>query len=233
MLALHAMMVADAIVVPSHSMVDPIEMVRRRLRFLPDSPVHVVSHGRPAWQAPDQRPLQVPMRLFLPGIASWTKNIPFMARVLEANRTGGGPALHLTITATGSEVIDGSHLATAFADVMDSVSFIGVRPRDELPHLYAEHDVVVFPSLVESFGHPPLEAMTMGMPVVASDRSWAREVCKDGALYADPKDPGEWVDALRRIHNSGRRENDAGQMRALAFDWDRAAEDYAELLLAT
>jgi glycosyltransferase involved in cell wall biosynthesis len=99
-----------------------------------------------------------------------------------------------------------------------------------LPSLYADHDVVVFPSLVESFGHPPLEAMTMGMPVIASDRAWAREICNDGAMYADPKDPGAWVGALRRIHDGGHRANQAGRARALAFSWDRAAQAYADLL---
>jgi len=44
----------------------------------------------------------------------------------------------------------------------------------------------VFPSISETFGHPLVEAMSMGLPVIASDTSIHREVCKDSAVYYSP-----------------------------------------------
>ena len=54
--------------------------------------------------------------------------------------------------------------------------------------LYAGAQVFLFPSLYEGFGLPPLEAMTMGCPVVTSNVSSLSEVCGEAALYADPLD---------------------------------------------
>ena len=53
----------------------------------------------------------------------------------------------------------------------------------------ADHDVLVFPSLTETFGFPLVEAMAVGVPVVAADTPIHREICGDAALYFEPKNP--------------------------------------------
>jgi len=64
------------------------------------------------------------------------------------------------------------------------------RANDEqLMTLYAHAKVFVFPSFMEGFGIPPLEALTFGVPVVCSDIPVIREVCGDAVRYADPSDP--------------------------------------------
>lgn len=63
------------------------------------------------------------------------------------------------------------------------VTLLGRVEYDELPMLYHSHDVFVTASLSETFGHPLVEAMAAGIPVVASDTAVHREVCKDAALY--------------------------------------------------
>ena len=63
---------------------------------------------------------------------------------------------------------------------------IGDVPRSRLSGLYREHDVFVFPSLIESYGHPLVEAMACGLPVVASRIPASVEVCGDAAVYFDP-----------------------------------------------
>jgi glycosyltransferase involved in cell wall biosynthesis len=60
---------------------------------------------------------------------------------------------------------------------------------DELKALYARAKVFVFPSFMEGFGLPPLEALAFGVPVVCSDIPVIREVCGDVVRYADPSDP--------------------------------------------
>jgi len=63
---------------------------------------------------------------------------------------------------------------------------LGSRSYDSLPELYRSHDVFVFPSVSETFGHPMAEAMSVGLPIVVADTSVAREICGDAALYFKP-----------------------------------------------
>lgn len=69
------------------------------------------------------------------------------------------------------------------------VVLVGGLGEDELAALYRAAEVLVYPSLVEGFGLPPIEAMACGTPVVTSDRSSMREVAEGAALLADPEDP--------------------------------------------
>lgn len=61
--------------------------------------------------------------------------------------------------------------------------------NDELGMLYRRAAVLVFPSLAEGFGLPPVEALHAGTPVIASNIPAFREVLEDAALYVDPYDP--------------------------------------------
>jgi glycosyltransferase involved in cell wall biosynthesis len=66
--------------------------------------------------------------------------------------------------------------------------FLGYVDREDMRRLYAGAQFFLFPSLYEGFGLPPLEAMTMGCPVVTSNVSSLPEVCGEAALYANPLD---------------------------------------------
>ncbi len=68
------------------------------------------------------------------------------------------------------------------------VQMLGDVEYAHLPELYARADCFIFPSCVESFGHPMVEAMASGLPVVAADTSINREILGDAALYFDPFD---------------------------------------------
>lgn len=68
----------------------------------------------------------------------------------------------------------------------DGIIVPGYIPDCELPIVYTNALCLVFPSLYEGFGLPPLEAMSCGCPVVASNLSSIPEVCGDAALYFDP-----------------------------------------------
>ena len=68
--------------------------------------------------------------------------------------------------------------------------------------LYQENDIFVFPSLVESFGHPLVEAMASGLPIIASDIPVHREICADAAVYFDPLDPDDLADKIVALSNN-------------------------------
>lgn len=229
-LALHALAVADEVVVPTRSMVTPIRQLRERYRFLRETPIHVVHYGAPDWSPAGERPFRDPVALLLVGLAAAHKNMPFMATVLRLLNSDGSRRARLTLTATPDQVVDGKTLGEWFVEVTDHVSFLGSVSRANLPSLYAEHDIVVFPSHYEAFGQPLVEAMTMGIPIVAVDRDWAQEICADAATYAPLEDAQAWADAISTLVRIGRRGNAAGLARAEQFDWDETARSYADLL---
>jgi len=68
------------------------------------------------------------------------------------------------------------------------VKLIGKIPEEDLPALYASARMFVYPSLYEGFGLPVLEAMTLGVPVIASKKSSLPEVGGDSVVYCDPDD---------------------------------------------
>lgn len=129
-------------------------------------------------------------------------------------------------------VITGSHGDDPLAPLVerlglaDAVELRGWLAADELDRLYAESTALVFPTLFEGFGLPPLEAMARGCPVIVSDLPVMREVAGDAARYVDPTDAASiaraieavCVDAGLRAHMSA-----AGLARAAAFSWDRTA----------
>jgi glycosyltransferase involved in cell wall biosynthesis len=96
----------------------------------------------------------------------------------------------------------------------------------ELKSLYESALCFVFPSLYEGFGIPPLEAMQMGCPVVASNAAALPEVLADAALYASPLDQAELLAQIVRIRDdAGLRQAlvEAGRLRASRYQWDDSA----------
>jgi glycosyltransferase involved in cell wall biosynthesis len=95
-----------------------------------------------------------------------------------------------------------------------------------LQSLYAGACALVLPSLDEGFGLPALEAMTLGVPVVASDRGALPEVVGEAGLLVDPTDPAALADALGRILDEpelGARCAARGPAQARMFDWRSSA----------
>ncbi|HXQ31620.1 MAG TPA: glycosyltransferase family 1 protein [Steroidobacteraceae bacterium] len=108
---------------------------------------------------------------------------------------------------------------TVLADVSD----------EQKAWLYARSAGFVFPSLVEGFGMPPIEAMYFGKPVFVTRLSCLPEVCGDAAYYFDSFEPAR----MREVIESGlaRAETRAGAVRAWAghYSWQRAANQYLAL----
>jgi glycosyltransferase involved in cell wall biosynthesis len=72
-------------------------------------------------------------------------------------------------------------------------------PIEHMASLYAGATALIFPSLMEGFGYPALEAMACGTPVITSNRSSLPEVTGDAALYVTPENIREIVAAMRRL----------------------------------
>jgi glycosyltransferase involved in cell wall biosynthesis len=141
------------------------------------------------------------------------------ARLFEAMSLLPGPRLVLT----GYE-----------GPVPDGVESLGRVSYDELASLYRRAAAVVFPSLYEGFGQPPLEAMACGCPVACSDAASLPEVVGDAARLFDPTSAEAIAAAVRDVLASPGEWAAKGLGRAAGFTWERCAREheavYRELL---
>jgi len=112
------------------------------------------------------------------------------------------------------------------------VRHVGFVEHDTLPVLYRRATALVFPSLYEGFGTPPLEAMASGCPVAASSAGSLPEVVGDAALSFDATDVDAIAAAIERIvADAALRERlrAGGPAHAARFTWARAAREHLEL----
>jgi alpha-1,3-rhamnosyl/mannosyltransferase len=104
---------------------------------------------------------------------------------------------------------------------------LGYVARSALPSLYRGASMLVFPSLYEGFGLPPLEAMFYGCPVVASNHPVIAEVVGDAGMLVSPEDRSALGQAIVQIlTDRNRRANfiERGYRRAAFFTWERCGE---------
>lgn len=102
----------------------------------------------------------------------------------------------------------------------------GVITDGELRSLYRNARCLVFPSLYEGFGIPPLEAMQEGCPVIASAATSIPEVCGRAVLYCDPHNPRDIaakIEEIGRDDGLRRRLIEAGRLRSTRFSWRETA----------
>ena len=129
----------------------------------------------------------------------------------------------------GSEVI---RSAAAASPAAGDIIFTGFVPDETLPRLYRAARAMVYPSLFEGFGLPPVEAMACGTPVISSTRGALEEVVAQAAVLIDPEDPDSITDALCGVAAGDGRAaalREAGLANAARFHWARTAAAVADV----
>jgi glycosyltransferase involved in cell wall biosynthesis len=209
------------------------------LLHVPPERVAVVPHGVDPRFRPltDTGPLEDPRRryrlpphylLFVGGI-DFKKNV---ARLIEAyvvaravGRLPHALVLAGALQEKGNPFFDAAREQAAALRVERRVVWTGHVPENDLPALYAGADALVFPSLMEGFGLPVLEAMACGTPVVTSVDSAMEEVTGDEAVLVRPGDPYSIADGIIRALDpevAGRLKRN-GPLRAAPYTWDATA----------
>jgi glycosyltransferase involved in cell wall biosynthesis len=110
----------------------------------------------------------------------------------------------------------------------ERVLLAGRLDDEDVAGLLTDARGLIFPSLYEGFGIPPLEAMAHGCPVIASDIPAVKEVCGDAALYFDSHNAGELAAKIQGLLSEPEEQRqqrcERGRERAAQFTWNRSAE---------
>jgi glycosyltransferase involved in cell wall biosynthesis len=110
--------------------------------------------------------------------------------------------------------------------VSDRVDFVGQLSESELEAAYERGDCLVWPSYVETFGHPMLEAHSHGLPIIAADAASNREIAGPAAQYFEPFD----VAGLRVLLSRAMEEGLPSGPLPRLYNWDTCAEKTSAVL---
>jgi glycosyltransferase involved in cell wall biosynthesis len=111
--------------------------------------------------------------------------------------------------------------------IVQPIVQLGTVRYRSLHHLYRACNIYVTPAYAESFAHPLIEAMSSGLPVVASDLPVHREICADAAVYFPRFSPEALADRVMQLHESpelAEKLSSNGLRRARDFSWSKHVE---------
>jgi alpha-1,3-rhamnosyl/mannosyltransferase len=212
------------------SVIELLEVPAERVRVVP----HGIEPAPAGGLDPDAEAtlrerygLQVPFFLY-PAITYPHKNHSVLVRALgEMARTDA------LLVLTGGEGPSEGALRDeiAQAGLQDRVRRTGRISRPDLDGLYRLAAAVCFPSRYEGFGSPVLEAMNLGCPVIAAERTALIEVVAGAGVLLDPFDDARWAAAMDEVlDDNARREAlvATGLARAAEYTWERSGAALAE-----
>jgi len=119
------------------------------------------------------------------------------------------------------------------SELRDRVQFTGRVDQAILQQYFAHATCLIFPSLYEGFGLPPLEAMAAGCPVISSNAGPMPEVCGDAVLYFDPRNIEQLVEKLKMVLSDDALRNTLishGTMHVQSFTWERCIDQTSQLI---
>jgi glycosyltransferase involved in cell wall biosynthesis len=175
---------------------------------------------------------KTPLRLLFVGTWLDRKGIYYLADAFNS-LARLLPTIDLTVAGCLSPEED---VKKIFApEVRNRVRVVQFVSRDEMPSLYATHDIFVFPSLVEGMPLTLLEAMAAGMPVVTTNTCGMADLVEDelNGLLVPPANAEALVSAIERLCQSPKLRKHLGenaQQSAREFTWEKAAEQLERVL---
>lgn len=214
---------ADAIISVSHFTAAELQ----RLARIPKEKIHVIYHGvrSDLQDAPSNLlPHPKPYLLFV-GNVKPHKNLSTLIQAFQ--RIEGQIPHDLVLVGKREGFITGDSQTLLKAQGSQRIHFTGYVDEKKLGQYFAHCTALVFPSLYEGFGFPPLEAMAYGVPVIVSDRASLPEICGKGALYFNPQNPQELAaKMIQLIQNKSLYQElrEEGIIHAGKFSWKDCAQ---------
>lgn len=198
-------------------------IVIERLGVHPDRTV-LCYPGAPDWRPRPEPAARGPI-LFI-GTIEPRKNLGGLLAAYAELANAETPALVVAGRLPPAGSPDAAAMASMPAAAAQQVRYLGYVSDEDRLRLYHDASMLVVPSFDEGFGLPALEAMTLGVPVVASRRGSLPEVLADAALFVEPDDPAAMAGAMRQVLDdrpTRQRLVAAGLARAREFRWDDGA----------
>jgi glycosyltransferase involved in cell wall biosynthesis len=185
---------------------------------------HVVHHGFSPLPLPkDDTPGVTEPYLLYVGSRAGYKNF---GHLLEAFSRSGLAGNYRLLAMGGGSFTAAEQEQIASLHLRSSVTVVPKADDATLARAYRDAVLFIYPSLYEGFGFPPLEAMSLGCPVLVNRTSSLPEVCGDAAFYFDAGDVGELSRCLTTIlaDESGRTmKRRLGAQQVRLYDWSQSA----------
>jgi glycosyltransferase involved in cell wall biosynthesis len=194
---------------------------------LDETKTHVVYHGfSPLQEGPPAEPRSpAPVDPYLLYVGSRTEYKNFML-LLEAFALSGLAAEYHLIAVGGGPPSTQELARVSQLGVTGRVRLVPRANDQTLAGLYRNASLFVYPSLYEGFGFPPLEAMSLGCPVLANDTSSLPEICGEAAFYFSSQEAVDLAKSLAAVlaDASGlNQKRKLGYERVRLYDWSRTA----------
>lgn len=241
-LALASMKRARLIVTPSHSMA---QMIKEMFPEAAGFPFRTLYHGFDR-ETLQREPLDPEIRRLLDRVPGWKLLYPSYAGIhkgfgilfeIASALKSKGVRFSLVATVSRDDLSGGGMgcgARLAQLGIEDNVIFTGNISQRQIGALYSMCDLMVYPSLCESFGFSMIEAMGYGMPIVAADTAINREMCEEGALYYSPFSAKAGAAAILAAMDPqvNARLREKGKLRLSSSDWSwkRYAREFREIV---
>ena len=140
--------------------------------------------------------------------------------------------LHLVIAGGRGWLYKNIYHSASQSKLKNQIHFIGYIKSNDRFAFYQLAQMLVWPSFYEGFGFPPLEAMSMGCPVVTSNNSSLPEVVGQAALMVDPYNIQEIKEAMNQIINNDQLRQsliNKGYEQIKKFSWEKSAQKMLEV----
>lgn len=190
-------------------------------RFFPGDQSQAKAKAASRWT------LDAPFFLFISRLEHPAKNHVRLIEAFNRFKTRTGSNWLLALGGSDWHGASAIHAAAACSPFAKDIRFLGFVDDAALPDLYRAADTMVYPSLFEGFGLPPIEAMACGCPVISSTRGALAEVVAQAAHEIDPESVDSIAAGLEHMASSepGRElRRIAGLQNARRFDWGANAE---------
>lgn len=215
---------ADHIIAVSHTTRDDLI----RLLHVPSEKITVIWEGiHPRFRVLEHSVVQLPDDyLLFVGTIEPRKNIPNLLQGYAILKSRQKTVSKLVLAGQKGWLSEESFAAIEGLGLQEDVIWLGGVPFNELPALYNRAKILVYPSLYEGFGFPPLEAMACGTPTITSDRGALKEIAGEAALYVNPDEPESIAAGLQKLlsdENLYQTLRERGLAHVRQFSWEQTA----------